>query len=69
MVHPVLSNINNIHYYSGLGQTATANQYITGQAYKWDPKSKSGAKIFTNTGEIPVIVSVWDTIGIQIIVP
>lgn len=58
--HPVLSNINNIHYYTGLGQTATANQYITGQAYKWDPKSRSGAKIFTNTGEIPVIVSVWD---------
>ncbi|HRX29451.1 MAG TPA: T9SS type A sorting domain-containing protein [Saprospiraceae bacterium] len=60
--HPVLSKINQEHYFKGAGENATLSQYNSGNAQKWVPETNSSAKIFDcdDMPEAEVKMSVWD---------
>jgi len=73
--HPVLTRLNDDHYFKGAGQNATSAEYNQGKAYRWLPASRSAGKIFTAAGDFNVDVMVWDeqfnvdfcTVGLKII--
>ncbi|MEZ4909222.1 MAG: lectin-like protein, partial [Saprospiraceae bacterium] len=58
--HPVLSRLNQEHYFKGLGQNATVNEYNQGKAYRWLPASRSAGYVWLTAGTHAVNVSVWD---------
>ncbi|MCB9308931.1 MAG: HYR domain-containing protein [Lewinellaceae bacterium] len=57
---PILSRINEVHYFKGVGQNATLAEYNQGKAYKWLPTSRSAGHIWLAAGDYAVNVSVWD---------
>ena len=57
---PVLSRINEVHYFKGVGEIATLAEYNLGKAYKWSPPTRSAGHIWLVDGEFAVDVSVWD---------
>lgn len=63
-VAPIASRINEEHYYKkgpNGSVNATVAEYLAGNAYKWNPSSRSAGKVWTSCGDnIPVNVSVWD---------
>ncbi|MEZ4909408.1 MAG: HYR domain-containing protein [Saprospiraceae bacterium] len=59
-VHPVLSKLDQIHYFKGAGQNATENEYNQGKAFKWLPSSRSAGAVWLAAGQYQVSVSVWD---------
>ncbi|MCE2788913.1 MAG: dockerin type I domain-containing protein [Saprospiraceae bacterium] len=58
--HPVLTRLNEEHFFKGAGQNATAAEYNSGKAYKWLPSARSAGKVFTAAGDFNVDVMVWD---------
>jgi hypothetical protein len=65
--HPVLSRLNQEHFFTGLGAPSNEAAYLRGDAQKWVPALKSSAKIFDcdeysaqGPNGYPVKMSVWD---------
>ena len=60
--NPVLTKLNSVHFFKGLGLNATEAEYNQGNAQKWVPDFKSSSKIFgcEEVGETVVKMSVWD---------
>ncbi len=60
--NPVLTKLNQIHYFKGAGLNATEAEYNAGNAQKWLPATKSSGKIF-NCDDLPSVdvkMTVWD---------
>jgi len=59
---PILTRINETHFFKGIGQAATQAEYDAGQAQKWIPATKSSGKVFTcaNLPITNVQMTVWD---------
>lgn len=60
--HPVLSKLNQVHFFKGNGQDATLAEYNAGNAQKWLPSANSSGRIF-NCSHLPgldVTMTVWD---------
>jgi Dockerin type I domain/Secretion system C-terminal sorting domain len=60
--NPVLTKINEIHYFKGAGLNATEAEYNAGNAQKWLPNTKSSGMVF-DCGDIPTVdvkMTVWD---------
>ncbi len=60
LTNPVLSKLNEEHFFKGAGVSATSAEYSNGKAYKWLPSSRTAGRIFTAAGKINLEVSVWD---------
>jgi hypothetical protein len=60
VTHPVLTRLNDPHFFKGEGLNATSTEYNQGLAYRWLPSSRSAGKIFTSAGDINLDVLVWD---------
>lgn len=60
--HPVLTKLNQSHYFKGRGLDATLAEYNAGNAQKWIPASKSSGKIFgcSSLPSVDVRMTVWD---------
>lgn len=62
VANPVLTKLNQVHFFKGNGQNATEAEYNAGNAQKWLPASKSSGMIF-DCGDLPsteVRMTVWD---------
>ncbi|MCB0646827.1 MAG: T9SS type A sorting domain-containing protein [Saprospiraceae bacterium] len=62
MAYPVDSLINVPHYFKGMGMLATEQEYLSGDAQRWDPVEKTSCKIF-DCDEAPkatIFMTVWD---------
>jgi hypothetical protein len=59
---PILTKINEVHYFKGIGQTATIAEYNAGTAQKWIPSKNSSGMIFgcDDLPSVDVKMSVWD---------
>lgn len=60
--HPVLTRLNETHYFKGKGQNATLAEYNAKQAQIWLPASKSSGMVF-NCDDLPSVnvkMTVWD---------
>jgi len=60
--NPVLTKINQIHFFKGAGLNATEAEYNAGTAQKWLPNTKSSGMIF-DCGDLPSVdvkMTVWD---------
>jgi len=60
--NPVLTRLNQVHFFKGNGQNATEAEYNAGNAQKWLPASKSSGMVF-DCGDLPsteVRMTVWD---------
>lgn len=60
--HPILTRLNETHYFQGQGQTATLDEYRAGKAQQWRPQFKSSAMVFT-CEDLPFVdtqMTVWD---------
>ena len=66
-VYPVLSKLDEVHYFAADGGEVSASQYENGwPIQKWNPDTKSSATKFIGTewcGENDIRVSVWDKKG------
>jgi subtilisin-like proprotein convertase family protein len=60
LTHPVLTRLNEEHFFKGAGQNATAAEYNSGKAYKWLPAARSAGKVFTAAGKFNIDILVWD---------
>ncbi len=60
--NPVLTKINQSHYFKGAGIEATLAEYNAGNAQKWIPSTKSSGKIFgcSSLPSVDVKMTVWD---------
>lgn len=60
--NPVLTKINQIHYFKGAGLNATEAEYNAGNAQKWLPATKSSGQIFNcdDAPSVDVKMTVWD---------
>jgi hypothetical protein len=60
--NPVLSRLNQEHYFKGPGLNATEAEYLAGSAQKWLPSSKSSGMIFdcNDLPSVDVKMTVWD---------
>lgn len=60
--NPVLSKINQQHFFKGNGQNATEAEYNAGNAQKWLPASKSSGMVFDcdDLPSVDVKMTVWD---------
>lgn len=60
--HPVLTKINQTHYFKGKGLDATLAEYNNGTAQKWIPASRSSGKVFgcSSLPSVDVNMTVWD---------
>jgi hypothetical protein len=60
--HPVLTKLNQIHFFKGLGQNATEEEYNAGTAQKWLPSKNSSGMIFgcDDLPSLDVKMNVWD---------
>ncbi len=60
--NPVLSKINQIHFFKGAGLNATEAEYNAGNAQKWLPNTKSSGMIFdcADLPSVDVKMTVWD---------
>jgi len=60
--NPVLSKLNQIHFFKGAGQDATEAEYNAGNAQKWIPNTKTSGMIF-GCASLPIVdikMTVWD---------
>jgi hypothetical protein len=60
--NPVLTKLNQIHYFKGAGVNATEAEYNAGIAQKWLPSTKSSGKVF-GCDDLPstqIKMTVWD---------
>jgi len=60
--HPVLTRLNETHYFKGQGQNATKAEYDAKRAQIWLPASKSSGMVF-NCDDFPSVsvrMTVWD---------
>lgn len=60
--HPVLTRLNQEHFFKGAGLNATLAEYNAGNAQKWLPSSKSSGMVF-NCDDYPITtvkMTVWD---------
>ncbi len=60
--HPVLTRLNETHYFKGQGQNATKAEYDAKRAQIWLPASKSSGMVF-NCDDLPKVsvkMTVWD---------
>lgn len=60
--HPVLTKLNQVHFFKGAGLDATQAEYNAGNAQRWMPSSNSSGRIF-NCSHLPgvdVTMTVWD---------
>lgn len=60
--NPVLSKLNQVHYFKGAGIESTLAEYLAGNAQKWLPASKSSGMVFncTDYPTTQVRMTVWD---------
>jgi hypothetical protein len=58
--NPVLTKLNDIHYFNGKGVESTEAEYLKGNAQKWLPGQKSSGFIFTVPNTYDVKMNVWD---------
>ncbi|MEZ4911712.1 MAG: T9SS type A sorting domain-containing protein [Saprospiraceae bacterium] len=59
---PVITKLNQTHYFKGAGVSATEAEYLAGNAQKWLPSSRSAGMIF-NCDDLPSVavkMTVWD---------
>ncbi len=60
--HPVLTRLNETHYFKGQGQNATKAEYDSKRAQIWLPASKSSGMVFDcdDLPSVSVRMTVWD---------
>lgn len=60
--NPVLTRLNQIHFFKGAGLSATQAEYNAGTAQQWLPAKKSSGKIFDcdDLPSVDVKMTVWD---------
>ncbi len=57
---PIASKIKEEHFFKEAGVEATEEEYIVGNAQRWQPAYRSTSKIFRLIGVLDVNMSVWD---------
>ncbi len=59
---PVVTKLNQTHYFKGAGVSATEAEYLAGNAQKWLPSAKSAGMIFDcdDLPSVQVKMTVWD---------
>lgn len=62
MAYPVDSLLHVPHYFKGDGILATEEEYLTGDAQRWDPIERTSCKIFDcdDAPKATVFMTVWD---------